>query len=80
MPTPAPGTAWRWSIYNIYKYIYIIYTVIYTIYTAGGQLRRRHVLRLGGVAALVQLLRLLWYGTEVEAAAVRGAQQGPGEL
>ena len=80
MPTRVPGRAWRWSIYNIYKYIYIIYTFIYTIYTAGGQLRWRHVLRLGGVAALVQLLRLLRHRAEVETAAVRGAQQGPGEL
>ena len=79
-PTRVPETAWRWSIYNIYKYIYIIYTFIYTIYSPGGQLRWRHVLRLGGVAALVQLLRLLWYRAEVEAATVRGAQQGPGEL
>ena len=66
-----------YTIYTIYTAVYKIYTFIYT---AGGQLRWRHVLRLGGVAALVQLLRLLWHRAEVEAAAVRGAQQGPGEL
>ena len=62
---------------TIYTAIYKIYTFIYT---TGGQLRWRHVLRLGGVAALVQLLRLLRHRAEVETAAVRGAQQGPGEL
>ena len=55
-------------------------TRLSTLSTAGGQLRWRHVLRLGGVAALVQLLRLLRYRAEITTAAVRGAYQGPGEL